>query len=278
MDISQLVEQRRNGCSWPHLARLSGMPMTTFRRRVLKAMSGHEPVPTGSKQVGDPDGYGLYGILDRGQDSVACHECPERFASLGAHTILAHGETAAQYRQAHGLPRTMPLTSISLSAQRSQESSARVGSSQWKKFEKARDPLAASLSRDPASFTSPSSQADRSALMREVNHNRSGQGHVKTCPVCGAEYRGRNRTCSSECAISAQRQGAREQSAHRRRLATEEIESLRTTGGDPLIVRALLREGCTATEISSVLGISKSTFSRRFSHSRNNSQISHIIP
>ena len=58
------------------------------------------------RQVGEPDGYGRYGIMERGEDGALCHECGGWYVSVGAHAGPAHGMTAAQYRQAHGLART----------------------------------------------------------------------------------------------------------------------------------------------------------------------------
>lgn len=66
-----------------------------------------------------PDGTGLhapYGQLVRDPDSgeVCCHLCGWWFRSLGAH-VRRHGYTAAYYREAMGLCRTRPLTSLALS-------------------------------------------------------------------------------------------------------------------------------------------------------------------
>lgn len=61
-------------------------------------------------RVGDPDGYGRYGYLDTDDDGLlVCHECGAGWRHLATHARLAHGVPADQYRQAHGLPLTIPL-------------------------------------------------------------------------------------------------------------------------------------------------------------------------
>lgn len=60
-------------------------------------------------RVGDPDGHGAYGRLDREDGQVRCHECGQWWQHLATHARLAHGLTAAAYRQAHGLGATTPL-------------------------------------------------------------------------------------------------------------------------------------------------------------------------
>lgn len=60
------------------------------------------------RQVGEPDGHGLYGILDVDEDTVLCHECGRRMQRLGRHLVV-HGMTIAEYREAHGLPRKLAL-------------------------------------------------------------------------------------------------------------------------------------------------------------------------
>lgn len=55
-------------------------------------------------EIGDPDGYGRYGMLDMGEDGrLLCHECGLWRDQLATHARLAHHVTAADYRQAHGL-------------------------------------------------------------------------------------------------------------------------------------------------------------------------------
>jgi len=56
-----------------------------------------------TKQVGDPDGFGVFGVVDVDGDGVLCHECGRRFTHLGLHAWRGHGITSAQYRERHGL-------------------------------------------------------------------------------------------------------------------------------------------------------------------------------
>ncbi|WP_075817066.1 MucR family transcriptional regulator [Serinicoccus sp. CNJ-927] len=58
-----------------------------------------------ASRVGDPDGFGHFGIVDSDPEGVLCHECGRRFAHLGLHAWRGHGITADQYREQHGLPR-----------------------------------------------------------------------------------------------------------------------------------------------------------------------------
>jgi ROS/MUCR transcriptional regulator protein. len=68
-------------------------------------------------RVGDPDGHGHYAQLDRDTDGLLiCHECGRPCAQLATHARLAHGITAAQYREAHGLGMRTRLVSASASA------------------------------------------------------------------------------------------------------------------------------------------------------------------
>ncbi|EGT5595531.1 hypothetical protein B7O34_13575 [Corynebacterium striatum] len=58
---------------------------------------------------GDKDGHGRYGYLDGDDERIICHECGGLYRALAPHLIKAHGMTAAEYKQAHGLPRGMGL-------------------------------------------------------------------------------------------------------------------------------------------------------------------------
>ena len=39
----------------------------------------------GTMNVGDPDGYGEFGVLDEDAGGLLCHECGRRFSHLGLH-------------------------------------------------------------------------------------------------------------------------------------------------------------------------------------------------
>jgi hypothetical protein len=93
-------------------------------------------------EYGDADGYGRYGILEETDDGLVCHHCGRVRRFLGRH-VRVHELSADDYREAHGLPRSLPLASTDLREQWSEESAARVGSESWARFETARDPDAA---------------------------------------------------------------------------------------------------------------------------------------
>lgn len=52
---------------------------------------------------GSPDGHGRYGILDREDGRVLCHECGRWWQHLATHLAQGHRIRAADYRLAHGL-------------------------------------------------------------------------------------------------------------------------------------------------------------------------------
>jgi len=61
-------------------------------------------------RVGEVDGHGRYAVLDTDNEGrLLCHECGRWWQHLGTHAFGAHGLTAAQYRQAHGLGATTRL-------------------------------------------------------------------------------------------------------------------------------------------------------------------------
>ena len=61
-------------------------------------------------RVGDPDGFGRYGIIDTDDDGrLLCHECGAYWGHLATHARLAHGITAPDYRRQHGLGSTTKL-------------------------------------------------------------------------------------------------------------------------------------------------------------------------
>ena len=78
------------------------------------------------RRVGDQDGFGIYGVLDVDEDGVLCHECGLRFRSVGQHVYMAHEMTAAEYREAHGLPRMQALISPEVAARLSEIATERI--------------------------------------------------------------------------------------------------------------------------------------------------------
>lgn len=73
-----------------------------FHARRLKRGLG---LPTEKDpRVGDPSGHGLWGLVDRAEGGLRCHECGQRFANLGIHLARTHNLSARLYRDRHGIP------------------------------------------------------------------------------------------------------------------------------------------------------------------------------
>ena len=187
------------GCRKPVLAK--GYCSAHYKR----ARAGRLPDPSTPK-VGDPSGYGHYGVLDHDGGRVLCHECGRWLRSIGGH-LRTHGMTAREYKQAHGLPRGTPLISRELSQQQSETARGRVGTASWKRFEKKRDPAAASHARGEDSHTMRGEHIRRRA--DTARKNVEGQRRpvrMKQCAVCGEDFHGysRNGCCSRrECSLVA---------------------------------------------------------------------------
>lgn len=86
---------------------LPGHQLCRRHQRRLEA-GGGLPV-AGEPVLGDPSGHGRYGILDTNEYGVLCHECGERFASVGIHSQRSHGISAAEYRRRHGVEGSLAL-------------------------------------------------------------------------------------------------------------------------------------------------------------------------
>ncbi|MFS0140308.1 MucR family transcriptional regulator [Corynebacterium striatum] len=135
-------------------------------------------------RVGDPDGYGRYGYLDGDDERIICHECGRAYKSLAAHAQMAHQMTAEDYRDAHGIPKRIPLISSEVSAAKSEKSKAQVGSEAWMRFEAKRDPTAASHARDKTAFQLRG--ADIEAHSERARQNIKGaKKRIRPCVVCG---------------------------------------------------------------------------------------------
>lgn len=155
-------------------------------------------------QIGDPDGDGLYGVLDEDADGLLCHECGKRFAHLGLHAFRGHELTAAQYRQAHGLARSRGL--VASGTREAITANARRGFAAKTKFIEVRDPAAATEARL-------SNGAGMSPAGLAASRTRRGQrrlGTVVTCAWCGSRFcplsnAARRRFCSKTCASKATR-------------------------------------------------------------------------
>lgn len=155
-----------------------------------------------AREVGDADGCGRYGVLDETPDGLLCHECGRSFKHLGLHAYKAHGLTAAEYRDAHGLSRrglvaSDILATIADNARRTFPARAA--------FVTARDPAAANAAQLQAGSTiSPAGLAAiRAAAARRRGSRR--KGIVVTCQQCGVQFcplihPAKRRFCSRSCA------------------------------------------------------------------------------
>jgi hypothetical protein len=97
-------------------------------------------MPADPLSLGDPDGYGRYGVLEEQPGGLVCHECGRTFPSLGLHAYRGHGMTAAQYRERHGLQRTAGLITAELRTRIQDNAKAHMASPAGQAFIQARDP------------------------------------------------------------------------------------------------------------------------------------------
>ena len=152
-------------------------------------------------KTGDRDGYGRYGYLDGDDERIVCHECGKMYRALGTHLMKAHGMTAAEYKQAHGLPRGMGLVAPETRRAQSLHALSQVGTPGWERMVEKRNPAAASHARTSESFTSRGVVAERKAAMARANIKGVRKPVTRRCVVCGellTGVRGRA-TCSDRC-------------------------------------------------------------------------------
>lgn len=85
----------------------SGLPLR-LRTGMISPVAPYDNTgdPT---QVGEPDGHGLFGVLDEDVDGLLCHICGWRGPHLGLHAYKGHGMRARQYKLEHGLRRSKGL-------------------------------------------------------------------------------------------------------------------------------------------------------------------------
>lgn len=105
-----------------------------------------EPAP----RIGQPVGAGVYGRLTEDTEGrLICHECGGAYLSLAAHAYLAHGMSAAEYRETYELPRTAKLSATSV-RERISRSSAKPEA--LAHLARVRDPQAAANARTDDTF------------------------------------------------------------------------------------------------------------------------------
>ncbi|MFK0297236.1 MucR family transcriptional regulator [Streptomyces sp. NPDC090442] len=252
-----------------------GLCMRCYKR----ARAGRPLDDTELDRYGQPDGHGLYGVLDDDGTSVLCHECGRRYRSLGPHVSGAHGMTAAEYKAAHGLARSRSLAATTLRESLSQQASARVGTAAWQRFENARDPEAAAHAR---TFPPAPAQTRRTQAAQSVANGRASRKiMVRTCPGCGAQRcplpGGYDRkTCRApECiralASRASLDHARRHAVTIRPLTEHERHQLRTLTGPSLkdlVTTLKSEEGFLQNTLAAAVGISDTGLSRFLSGQR----------
>lgn len=220
-----------------------------------KRQRAGKPLTPDGPQVGDPSGHGRYGVVDRDEHQVLCHECGTWFASVAAHIYQAHGLTARAYRRRHGIPSKTPLVSLALGRELSERASARVGSAAWRRLEEARDPEAAMRARTPESWAS--KRRPEAGEQARVN-GRANTPTVYACAQCGSPLTGRRITCSPECESAHRDHALRTYQAGLpgRITAAERDELLAAlpTPGD--VIRQLQARGAYSSDIAAALGVS----------------------
>lgn len=156
-------------------------------------------------QVGDPDGFGHYGVVDETAEGLLCHECGTRVSGLGMHIYRNHDMTAREYKVLHGFPARKSLLPLKTQEQMAASARSRVGTKGWQNLVNSRDPGAAAAARTPESFIRLGATAVVAGAAAVANGKKVRKGIVRTCPICGASWCPlppagyKRRTCSSEC-------------------------------------------------------------------------------
>ena len=85
----------------------SGRQLCRAHQRRLDQGGG---LPTADELFpGDPSGHGVFGVVDRSDTGVLCHECGQRFNRVGPHLPRAHHIDVTTYRKRHGIPTAQSL-------------------------------------------------------------------------------------------------------------------------------------------------------------------------
>lgn len=129
-------------------------------------------------------------------------------AASRAARLQGHGQTAAQYKEIHGLRRGQGL--VASSTRSAIQDNARVGFEQRKLFVERRDPAAATEARLRAERPVSAAAADDGDSRMRLVGLASRRGRVVTCDWCGVEFCAlraakRRRFCTRSCASKATR-------------------------------------------------------------------------
>lgn len=84
-----------------------------LRTGMISPVAPHDNTGDPTK-VGEPDGHGLFGVLDEDADGLLCHICGWRGPHLGLHAYKAHGMRARQNGLEHGLRRSKGLVAAAV--------------------------------------------------------------------------------------------------------------------------------------------------------------------
>ncbi|MFG1918076.1 hypothetical protein [Micromonospora sp. NPDC048898] len=141
------VLAQRHGVSRATLAsRLDDWGVRRRGRTEASQAANRRPRPPAAIAIGpvpgDPDGYGRWAQLDASEDGQAlrCHDCGDWKRALGTHAWYAHGITAAEYRQRHGLSTGQSLASPATLQRFAAMPQAQAGSTGRQALETNRDP------------------------------------------------------------------------------------------------------------------------------------------
>ncbi|MDN5767911.1 MAG: hypothetical protein L0H78_19090 [Humibacillus sp.] len=163
---------------------------------------------------GDPDGYGVYGVLQQSDDGLLlCADCGLCFEHLGLHAAHVH-DGAADYRVRHGLKRTRGLVADSVRAKQVQNGTRISGSPAGQALAQARDPRrAARIWREMGAPVSAEAAQERDQRMSAVG-KLGRKGTVTVCAECGVEFcaliaASKRRYCGHSCANRANRRAPR---------------------------------------------------------------------
>lgn len=223
-------------------------------------------VPEPQREIGSPSGHGQWGILERTEDGVLCHECGQWRESIGAH-LAAHDMTAAEYRQRHGLARMQPLVSLRLSREQSERARSRLGSPAWQRLEEARDPAGAAAARESLHDPAPAVRAARSAR-GAATPPPPRERRARICTACGGEIPAgeRRRTCSDECRLRRMRAARVAQRRHGELTEAESelLQSARSGAALDELVRSLQARGASSAAIGRALGRTPRWMSDRY--------------
>ena len=100
-------------CEWWAVEqdRCSAHAIQRRRERVLLDPSGVASLTTPAPRR---SGHGWWGHLDDDGETIACHECGERFRALTRTHLQTHDLTAREYKQRHGIEQRIGLISTEL--------------------------------------------------------------------------------------------------------------------------------------------------------------------